>query len=142
MKKLQFSIRINAPKEQVWRILWDDETYRQWTSVFQEGSYFESTLEKGSEIQFLTPDQNGMYGIVEEHIPFEKMYFRHLGEVHTGKKQEPSYGDEAIERYDVQEKNGATELTATMNAPEEYIPYFAEVFPKALEQIKSMAENG
>ena len=42
MKKLQFSIEINAPKEKVWDTLWQDENYRKWTSVFMEGSFAES----------------------------------------------------------------------------------------------------
>lgn len=142
MKNLKFTIEISAPKEEVWKALWHDAHYREWTSAFQEGSYFESTLEKGSDIKFLTPDQNGMYGVVEDNIPFVKMHFRHLGEVREGEKQEPTYGEEAIEHYDLTQTAGGTQLTATMNAPEEYIPYFAEVFPKALENVKSIAEKG
>jgi len=38
MKKIQFSTEINAPKEKVWNVLWDDATYRKWVSVFSEGS--------------------------------------------------------------------------------------------------------
>jgi uncharacterized protein YndB with AHSA1/START domain len=39
MQKLNFSTRINASKQKVWNTLWDDETYRLWTSAFAEGSY-------------------------------------------------------------------------------------------------------
>lgn len=141
MRKLQFSIQINASKEKVWEALWDTDNYRKWASAFQEGSYFEGTLEKGSEIKFLTPDNNGMFGIVEENVPFEKMYFKHKGDIKAGQKQPETYGDDATERYDLEEKNGGTELTATMNAPEDYIPYFADVFPKALETVKQIAEK-
>lgn len=141
MKKLEFSIEINAPKEKVWEALWKDENYKNWTSVFSEGSYYESDLKKGSEIRFMTPNGSGMFGIVEENIPFEKMYFKHFGEVKNGENQEKTYGDEAIERYDLKEENGKTFVSVTMNAPEEYIPYFAEVFPKALEKVKEIAEN-
>ena len=134
MKKLQFTIQINAPREKVWEALWNDQNYREWTSVFHEGSYYESDLQEGSEILFLSPGENGMFGVVEKMIPFEKMYFKHKGEVHSGEKQQATYGNEAIEQYDLTETDGKTELTATMNAPEEYIPFFAEVFPKALEK--------
>ena len=75
MKKLQFSIEINAPKEKVWDTLWQDENYRKWTSVFMEGSFAESDWKEGGKIHFLTPDRNGMFGIIEKLVPFEKMYF-------------------------------------------------------------------
>ena len=46
MKQLTFSTTIDAPKEIVWRTMLEDETYREWTSAFQEGSYGER-LEAG-----------------------------------------------------------------------------------------------
>ena len=141
MKKLEFSIEISATKEKVWEALWKDENYRNWAAILQEGSYAESDWKEGSEIKFLSPDNNGMYGVIEKLVPNEKMYFKHLGEIKNGQKQEASYGEEAIERYDLIEENGKTILTATMNAPEEYIIYFSRVFPTALEKIKEIAEN-
>ena len=141
MKKLEFSIEISATKEKVWEAVWKDENYRNWTSVFQEGSFAESDWKEGSEIKFLSPGNNGMYGIIEKLVPNEKMYFKHLGEITNGEKQEAIYGEEAIERYDLKEEDGKTNLTATMNAPEEYIIYFSRVFPSALEKIKGIAEG-
>lgn len=141
MKKLEFSIEIQASKEKVWEAMWKDEHYRNWTSVFMEGSYAESDWQEGSRIRFLTPDQNGMYGIIENLVPYEKMYFRHLGEVKEGAEQDPTYGDDAIERYDLVEADGKITVTATMNAPEEYLGYFANTFPKALEKVKEIAEQ-
>lgn len=141
MKKIEFSIEISASKEKVWEALWKDENYRKWTSAFMDGSYAESDWKEGSEIKFLSPGENGMFGVIEKLVPLEKMYFKHLGEIKNGEKQEISYGDEAIERYDLIEENGKTILTATMNAPEEYIIYFSRVFPTAVEKIKEIAEN-
>ncbi len=141
MRKLQFTIEINAPDEKVWDALWLDENYRAWCSVFQDGSYYVSDLAEGSEIQFLNPDRNGMFGIVEKNVRKQKMYFRHLGEVINGEKQEEIYGEEAIEYYDLVERDDITELTATLKTSEDYIPYFAETFPKALEKVKEIAEN-
>ena len=39
MKKLEYTISINAPKEKVWHSLWDDENYESWTKAFCDGSY-------------------------------------------------------------------------------------------------------
>ena len=82
-----------------------------------------------------------MYAKIEKLIPNEKMYFLHLGEYKDGEKQEGTFGEEAIEQYDLVEKGGKTELTVTMNVPEDYIPYFAETFPKALGKVKEMVEK-
>jgi uncharacterized protein YndB with AHSA1/START domain len=47
MHRLAFSITINAPKEEVWRAMLEDATYRQWTSAFEEGSLRCHRLEGG-----------------------------------------------------------------------------------------------
>ena len=39
MEKINFSIDNNGPKEEVWSVLWNDDSYRAWTSPFAEGSY-------------------------------------------------------------------------------------------------------
>ena len=44
--KIKFFNHINAPKEKVWKVLWDDSSYRKWTSVFMEGSYVVPTTGK------------------------------------------------------------------------------------------------
>jgi hypothetical protein len=141
MKKLEFIIEIATTKEKVWDALWLEENYKNWTSVFMEGSYAESDWKEGSEIRFLSPGKNGMFGIIEKMIPFEKMYFKHLGEIQNGVKQAETYGEEATERYDLKEENGKITLSATMNAPEEYLIYFTNIFPKALEKIKEISEK-
>ena len=58
-----------------------------------------------------------------------------------GERQPGTFGEEAIERYDLVENNGKTSLSVTMNVPEDYIPYFADTFPKALEIVKEIAEK-
>lgn len=141
MKKLEFTIEIIASKEKVWDALWQDENYRNWTSVFHEGSHYEGDLKEGSEILFLGPEGSGMYAIIEKLVPFEKMYFLHQGEYTNGEKQPGTFGEEAIEQYDLAEKDGKIELAVKMNVPEDYIPYFAETFPKALGKVKEMAEK-
>ena len=141
MKKLEFTIEINASKENVWDALWIDENYRNWTSVFHEGSHYESDLAEGSEILFLGPEKSGMFAVIQKMVPFEKMYFLHQGEILNGEKQEGTFGENAIEQYDLVEKDGKTELSVTLNAPEEYMSYFVNTFPKALEKVKEISEK-
>lgn len=141
MKKLQFTIEISAPKEKVWEALWNDANYRKWAAVFHEDSYYESDLQEGSDILFLGPGRSGMFGVIEKMVPYEKMYFLHKGEVKEGVKLGETFGTDGIERYDLEEKDGKTELAVTLNSPEEYIAYFAGTFPKALETLKKLAED-
>ncbi|MEO8517484.1 MAG: hypothetical protein ABI426_12090 [Flavobacterium sp.] len=65
MKKATFNININATNQKVWQTLWDDNTYKKWTSVFSEGSRAVSDWKEGSTIQFLNDNNDGMYSIIE-----------------------------------------------------------------------------
>ncbi len=102
MQKLNFSININAPKEKVWKVLWDDATYREWTSAFSEGSYaVTDNWKEGSEVKFLDPKGSGMVSKVAANRPNEFMSFEHLGEVKDGVEDRSS---EKIKEWQAQEK--------------------------------------
>ena len=62
MERLHFSIDINAPREKVWNTMLEDQTYREWTSEFMPGSYYEGDWSQGSKITFLGPDEKGKLG--------------------------------------------------------------------------------
>jgi hypothetical protein len=86
MEKINFSIDINAPKEKVWNVLWNDESYRKWTSPFAEGSYAKTdNWKEGSKVLFLGPDGGGgMVSKVASNKKNEFMSFEHLGVVKDG----------------------------------------------------------
>jgi hypothetical protein len=140
MKRLHFTVEIDAPKEKVWENLWSDSGYRKWTSAFAEGSYAESDWEQGSTILFLSPKGEGMFAEIEEKIPYEKMTFRHLGEIKNG-VEELAEWDSAIESYTLQEKNGKTTVVVEVDAVEEFENYLTETFPKALRILKRISEQ-
>ena len=141
MKKLEFTIEISAPKEKVWDALWEDANYRKWCATFMEGSHYESDFKEGSIIQFLSTEKDGMWGKIEKMIPFEKLYILHQGEVIKSINQPAVYGDDAIENYDLIEENGITTLSVVLNTEENYIQYFSNTFPKALNVVKQIAEQ-
>ncbi|HEU4860337.1 MAG TPA: hypothetical protein VFT15_10890 [Chitinophagaceae bacterium] len=61
MEKINFATTINAPREKVWKVLWDEASYRDWTSVFTEGSYAKTdNWKEGSKVLLLSPDGDGM----------------------------------------------------------------------------------
>jgi uncharacterized protein YndB with AHSA1/START domain len=145
MNKLAFSTEINAPANKVWQVLWNDSTYRKWTSVFQEGSYAVSDWKQGSRIQFLSSKGDGMFSEIAELKPNEYMAFRHLGIVKDFKEQPPTAETEswkdAIETYSLKGNNDHTILEVNLNSVGEYEDYFNKTFPGALKIVKELAEN-
>ncbi len=140
MKKIKSSTKINAPKEKVWATLWNDSTYRQWTSVFAAGSYAESDWKEGSKIKFIDGKGDGMFSIIEKKIPNQQMSFKHLGEIKNGVETTGEWSG-AMENYFLDESNGVTELNMEMDMNEEFEKYFSETFPKAIELIKQLSET-
>ena len=56
MNRREFSIDIEADKSTIWKALWDENSYRDWTSVFFEGSHrVADNWEEGSHVHFLDP---------------------------------------------------------------------------------------
>lgn len=145
MRKLSFSIDINAPKEKVWYSLWDDENYESWTSAFCEGSNIATDFEEGSKIYFMGPDGSGMNSRVTIKKPFDVMSFNHYGELKNWKEMPQSEitkswsGSE--ERYGLTEKDGVTTVDVTVDIVESHEGYFNEAFPKALDKLKEIAES-
>ena len=140
MKNIKFSIKINAPKEKVWETLWNDSTYRQWTSVFAADSHAVSDWKQGSKIKFLDGKGDGMFSIIEINIPNQQMSFKHLGEIKNGIETSVDWAG-AMENYFLNESNGITELKMDMDMNEEFEKYFSDIFPKAIALIKQISET-
>jgi len=146
MEKLVFNVEIKASKEKIWKVLWDDETYRKWTSVFAEGSYAESTWNEGDKIYFLGPGgADGMNSLIETKIPNEFMAFKHLGEIKDHKEVPPNAETEkwsgAMETYKLTQKGDIVNLHVEVDVIEKHIDYFKDAFPKAVELIKELSEK-
>ena len=142
MNQLHFSIDITAPRDKVWRVLWDDASFRDWTSVFAEGSYAVSDRNEGSTIQFIDPSsRNGMSAIIEKKRPGEFMSFRHEAEIENGKVQPPAAWSGAHENYTLTANDGRTTLTVDLDAPDDYREMFEGKFPEALQRVKQLAET-
>ncbi len=140
MTTTKFNIQINAPKEKVWEVLWNDESYRQWTAAFHEGSYAKGDWQEGGKIQFLAPEGDGMYSRIHKLAPYTQMTFEHLGEIKGGEEQPQSSWAGAKETYYLTENNGITELTVEVDLVDEYLQYFKDTFPKALQLVKQLSE--
>jgi uncharacterized protein YndB with AHSA1/START domain len=145
MKKLEFIKEINAPAQKIWFVLWNDFYYRQWTSVFHEGSYAISDWKQGGKILFLSPDGDGMYSQIEANEPYEYMAFKHIGIVKNFIElpldEETKTWSGGMETYILRESNGTTVLQVLLDAVEAFESYFNTTFPKAIEKIKYLSET-
>ena len=148
MTTKEFSIDINASPEKVWFALWDNFHYRAWTGVFCEGSYMVTDWGKGGKVHFLTPNGEGMYSFLEENIPNEKMYFRHIGEVRNFEEQpvdeKTGAWSGAREYYSLssaENRNVPIVLNVLIDIDDNHLSFFEETFPKGLERVKELAEN-
>lgn len=147
---MDFHTEINASREKVWDVLFNAQTYPQWTVVFSEGSRAETDWQKGSKALFVDASNRGMVSRIIENVPNEFMSIEHLGMYDNG--QEDYESEEvrkwagAKENYTLTDHNGSTSLHVFMemdnseqNKP--MIEMFEGMWPKALAKVKELAEG-
>jgi hypothetical protein len=151
MQKLQFKIEIKAATQKVYETmlgLKDKSTYEHWTSAFNPTSTYEGSWENGSKIYFIGVDENGkkggMVSKIVENKPAKFVSILHYGfldgdnEVTTGEQVEKWSGGH--ENYTFHESNEITILTVDIDTIEEYLDYFNNTYPKALDKLKKISE--
>jgi uncharacterized protein YndB with AHSA1/START domain len=142
LNQMHFDIDIDASRDTVWRVLWDDESFRDWSSVFAEGSHAVSDWKEGSTVQFIDPGCNsGMQAVIEKSRPGEYISFRHEREIKDGQVQPPAEWAGAHENYTLTDRNGRTHLRIDLDAADEHREMFEDKFPKALRRIKTLSES-
>lgn len=144
MEKLQFKTVINAPREKVWDVITDENSYKEWTKIFEPTSHFEGEWKAGSKMLFLGIDENGVKSgmlseIAEARHP-EFISIKHLGEINKG-VEEPKDWAPAYENYTLTEVDGGTELVVDQDMLEEYVEMFERLWPQALEKLKELSES-
>lgn len=144
---LHYSIIINAPREHVWNVMLEDATYREWTVAFDPGSHYKGNWEQGSRMQFIGTGENGqelggMMAEIAENRLHEFVSIRHIGEIHDGEEKPWAEDGQAYENYTFRDVSEGTELVIDLTGiPDEYVDMFEDMWPKALEKLKEMAEK-
>ncbi len=148
MKMLSFSVDISATAQKVSSTMLGTGTYEQWTAVFNPGSSFEGSWNKGERIYFVGEKdgkKEGMIAEIAEHIPNRLVSIRHIGildgerEVLEGPEVEGWAG--ALENYTFNEEKGITTVIVNVDTKEEYVEYFNETWPRALNKLKEIIEK-
>jgi hypothetical protein len=149
MTTLRYSVHINAGRTTVWTTMLEDRTYREWARPFRDGSHFEGSWKKGSDIRFLAPTDDGgeagMFSRIKENIPHEFISIEHIGMIVDGAVDTTS--DEvkkwalSYENYTFTENGMGTELIVDMLIEEEYVPMMNEMWPDALKVLKALCEK-
>lgn len=146
INRLEFSIDIQAKSNKIWEALWNDASYRDWVSVFFEGSYaLTDNWKEGTTVLFLVPDQSGIYSLIEEHIPNKVIRFKHIGSVKEGIKlpldDESKAWTGSTESYRLIKKANHITLKVDIDVLEEHTAFMSKTFPKALNIVKANAIN-
>lgn len=144
-KHLRFSTYINASRQTVWDTMLAPDSYRDWTSAFCEGSYYEGAWSKGSRIRFLSPEGDGMVAVIAESRPPEYISIQHVGFINKGVEDTTSEAIKgwvpAFENYTFTESGTGTDLVVDQDITEEYEAYMQEAWPRALERLKKLCEG-
>lgn len=145
MKDLAFSIDIAAPAARVWDCMFDPIAYRDWTSAFAEGSYFEGVWEAGRRLRFLDPQGFGMEAVVDDCLPHQRLSLRLVGEIKDGRPvaDSPLHQNPARESYlFAAAPGGGTRLAVQLQAWDDgFLAFLNDTWPVALQRLKALAES-
>ena len=145
VKRIQFTVTINAPVPTVWRLMIGPESYKRWASAFAEGTYFEGSWEQGAKIKFLSPPSgDGMVAEIAQSRNNEFISIRHLGFISNGVEDTTSESvlawAPAHENYTFISVPEGTKLVIELDVPDEWVEYMNEAWPKALILLKQLSE--
>ena len=144
MKTLHFTALVHAPRRVVWDTMLGPETYREWTSEFAPGSYFDGSWNQGERIRFPVPDGSGMISVIAENRPHEFLSIRHLGTIKGGvedtESDEVKAWAQCFERYTLSDAGSSTELGIAVDVPPAFEQFMDDTWPRALARLKALCE--
>jgi hypothetical protein len=120
------------------------ETYKAWTAVFSEGSYYAGSWNEGEQIRFLSQDGSGMLSVIAENRPYEFVSIKHLGMIYNGVEDTES-GEvrrwaPIFENYTFTSVGASTEVRVDVDVHPDFEDYMLDNWPKALVTLKQICE--
>ncbi|OJV63776.1 MAG: hypothetical protein BGO41_00265 [Clostridiales bacterium 38-18] len=148
MVETKYSMVINASKEKVWGVLWNDQTFRDWANLIDEGTFMKGELKEGCEVEYISSINGyGVTSYVEKLILNEYVKLKHLADTkENGTENREKEWTGGTESYQLTESASSagdvlTELSIVMDVPENLVDYFNEVYPKVMHRIKDLSES-
>lgn len=146
METLNYEKVIHAPIQKVWDLLWNQETYKEWTQYFMQDSQLKTDWKINGKTYFVDAKGDGMVSTIKSlNEPYE-IVFSHLGRVKDGVEDTKS---QAVEEWSGMEEKyflraineNTTELRAITHVEKNAIDFMNEGFNKGFELIKNLAEK-
>lgn len=146
METLSYEIIIDAPKQKVWDILWNEETYGEWTQFFNPGSRMKSDWKVGGKTYFVNAEGAGMVSTIDTLEKPDQIIFKHLGIVdkeghEDTESMEVKQWSGCFEKYILIDFDGKTKLHTEVQTEKAWEENINTGFTKGLEVVKNLAEN-
>lgn len=145
METLHFETNIKSTPEKIWKTLWDEETYSDWTQFFTKDSIFKTDWKIGGRTYFVDQNGDGKVSTISSlNEPFE-VVFNHLGLVENNieliKTKDIEEWSGVEEKYFLTVRDGFTNLKVIVHAPNENHDMMQTGFTRGLEKIKTLSEK-
>lgn len=150
MIRIHLERSFQAGPELLWELVVDPDHYRFWTEAFSKGSGFVGDWTKGSNIRFVTEDENGIENgmlseIAESQWP-EVISIRHVGLVMNGVNDYNSplarEWSPAFENYRfIPKSDGTSIFQVEQDLPEEQAEEFKSSWKKAFDRMAIRLES-
>jgi uncharacterized protein YndB with AHSA1/START domain len=139
------SVSIQAPGEQVWNVLTDDDMTRRWYSAFSEGTHAETDWKEGSKVVFTDGSHDGLIGKIVTSAPNRLLSVEYTGVLSKGTEDYESELARAVqggkETYRLVQEGGHTNLYIECDMSEEMFEPMNRLWDEAVKRIKSLSEN-
>ncbi|MFY7814862.1 MAG: SRPBCC family protein [Chryseobacterium taeanense] len=145
METLSYEIVINTSKQKVWDILWNENTYTEWTQFFSPGCVMKSDWKVGGKTYFLNAEGEGMVSTIDRLEEPDQIIFKHLGMIDKNGNEDTEsmqikQWSGCFEKYILIDFDGKTKLHVEVQTEKEWQEHINDGFTKGLEIVKHLAE--
>ena len=148
METLSYEIIINAPKEKVWGVLWNENTYSEWTKFFNpnSASFMKSDWKVNGKTYFTNAEGAGMVSTIDSLEKPDQIVFKHLGMRDEAgnedtESMEVKQWSGCFEKYFLIDFDGKTKLHAEVQTEKDWEEHMNTGFTKGLQIVKELAEK-
>ena len=148
METLSYEIIINAPKEKVWGVLWNENTYSEWTKFFNlnSSSFIKSDRKVNGKTYFTNAEGAGMVSTIDSLEKPDQIVFKHLGMRDEAgnedtESMEVKQWSGCFEKYFLIDFDGKTKLHAEVQTEKDWEEHMNTGFTKGLQIVKELAEK-